>query len=471
MHTCSFKRNLSNNESGLMKNKKQLLLIEYLISSPDVFAICSDIVKASYFDPEFKPVVKFLKDYYDEYNAIPDVAQIDAETDVELKVRPITKDQFDYCCTEVETFCRRSAIREAIVDAPKLLDKDDYGTLEANIKNAVTVSLNKDMGVDFFADARAALTRLISVGASTSTGWQDVDDVLFGGIARKQLTLFSAGSGGGKSVTMQNLGLNLVASGHNVLYISLELSEELLSERLTYMLSGVGRQQLHERMDEAVYAISAFDNEHNAGKFMFKQLPSGVNANRIRSYLKEYELKFGHVPDAIILDYLDLMSPTDKVSADNVFEKDKRVAEELRNIAFDYNLMMITASQLNRSSVTADVINHSHIAGGISKINTADVYITIILSETLKAAKQIAFHYQKTRNSDGVGKTTYLTWNSSNLRITNGTGAAPVLPTLPVKKPDKAEPAAFAKRGATAKAGKGFGAGLLAMIDESDLDS
>lgn len=451
-----------------MKNKKQQLLLEYLVSSPDVFAICSDIVKAEYFDPEFRHAVKFVKGYFDDHNAIPDVAQIDAETDVSLTTRQITKDQFDYCCTEVETFCRRAAIKAAIVGAPQLLDKDDYGTLETSIKDAITISLNKDMGVDFFSDAKAALTRLISIGAPISTGWKDVDDVLFGGIARKQLALFSAGSGGGKSVTMQNLGLNLVAQGYNVLYISLELSEELLTERMTYMLSGVGRMQLHEKMDEAVYAISQFDNEHNAGKMMFKQLPSGINANKIKSYLKEYELKFGHVPDAIILDYLDLMNPTDKVSADNVFEKDKRVAEELRNVAFEFNLMMITASQLNRSSVGAEVINHSHIAGGISKINTADVYITIILSETLKAAGEIAFHYQKTRNSDGVGKTTYLKWGKNNLRIStkeNGNTSA-ILQPLPGGGTAKKEPPkqnAFAQR-AKSKVD------LAGLIDDSDLD-
>lgn len=454
-----------------MKSKKQLLLIEYLVSSSDVFAICNDIVKAQYFDPEFRKVVKFLQAYYEEYNAIPDVAQIEAETDVDIKTRQITKDQFEYCCAEVETFCRRSAIKDAIINAPELLDKDDYGTLETSIKNAITVSLNKDMGVDFFLDAKAALTRLISVGAPISTGWKEVDEVLFGGVARRQLVLFSAGSGGGKSVTMQNLGLNFVQQGLNVLYLSLELSEELLTERMTYMLSGIGRMDLGERMDEAVYAVSAWDNEYKAGKMIFKQMPSGINCNKIRSYLKEYELKFGHTPDAIILDYLDLMSPTDKVSADNVFEKDKRVAEELRNVAFEYNLIMVTASQLNRSAVGAEVINHSMIAGGISKINTADVYITVILSETLRQAGEIAFHYQKTRNSDGVGKTTYLQWGKTNLRISNkAVSGSSIIQPLPGAKPKK-EPAPMIKARPKAMEQRSSERSRLSdLIDDSDLD-
>lgn len=402
-----------------MNNKKQRLLLEYLASSPDLFALCSGIVKPKYFDPEYRSAVKFIQTYYLEHNAIPDSHQIEAETDVTIKTKPITKDQFAYCSKEIEAFCKQSAMIEAVRQAPALIDSEDYGALETNIKNAVTVSLNKNMGIDFFAEARATLQRALSTGATISTGWTDVDDVLFGGLQRKQLILFSAGSGGGKSITMQNLGLNLVAQGLNVLYLSLELSEELLAERMAYLLSGVGKLEMKEKFEDMMYGISQFASAQNTGKMMFKQMPAGVNANDIKAYLKEYELMYGHVPDAIICDYLDLMSPTEKVSADNVFEKDKRVAEELRNIGIEYNLMLITASQLNRSSVKADVIDHSHIAGGISKINTADVYITIILSETLKAAGEIAFHYQKTRNSDGVGKTTYLAWGKSNLRISN----------------------------------------------------
>jgi archaellum biogenesis ATPase FlaH len=402
-----------------MNNKKQKLLLEYLASSPDLFALCSGIVKPKYFDPEYRSAMKFIQTYYLEHNAIPDADQIEAETDVVIKTKPITKDQFKYCSNEIEAFCKQSAMIEAVRSAPALIDSEDYGALETNIKNAVTVSLNKNMGVDFFAEARQTLERLLSTGQTISTGWPDVDDVLFGGLQRKQLVLFSAGSGGGKSITMQNLGLNLVAQGLNVLYVSLELSEELLAERMAYLLSGIGKVEMREKFEDMMYGISQFASAQVTGKMMFKQMPAGINSNDIKSYLKEYELLYGHVPDAIICDYLDLMAPCDKVSADNVFEKDKRVAEELRNVAFDYNLIMITASQLNRSSVNADSINHSHIAGGISKINTADVYITIILSETLKAAGEIAFNYQKTRNSDGVGKTTYLTWGKSNLRIGN----------------------------------------------------
>lgn len=400
-----------------MNSKKQKLILQYLVSSNDLFALCSGIINPRFFDPELRPAIKYIMKYYLEYSAVPDTEQIEAETDIVLNKKEITHDKFQSCCKDVETFCKQSAMKAAVLAAPALIESEDYGTLEATIKDAVTISLNKDMGIDFFEEARATLERLLNGKANISTGWKDVDDVLFGGLQRGQLILFSAGSGGGKSITMQNLGLNLVEQGLNVLYLSLELSEELLAERMAYLLSGVGKQQMKEKFEDMMFKISEFSAGRKLGKMRFKQMPSGIDAGHIKAYLKEYELLYGHLPDAIILDYMDLMSPMDKVSADNVFEKDKRVAEELRNIAIEYNLISITASQLNRSAVNADQINHSHIAGGISKINTSDTYITIILSETLKAAGEIAFHYQKTRNSDGVGKTTYLKWDKTCLRI------------------------------------------------------
>ena len=405
-----------------MNSKKQKLLLEYLISSPDIFAICAGILKSQYFNPEYRNGVKFIMEYYNAHNSIPSTDQVEAETDVELNLRHITSDQFAYCCSEVESFCRQSAMRAAILAAPALLEKgeDNYAAIEASFKDALTISLRNDMGTNFFEDISESLKRITAPGSNISTLWKDVDQILFGGIQKKQLILFSAGSGGGKSITMQNLGLNLVCQGLHVLYLSLELSEDLLSERLATMVSGVGKQEIAANLDSVIAKVGDFARSYeNVGSFTLKQMPSGVNCNNIRAYLKEYELKYGYLPDAIIVDYLDLMTPMDRVSADNVFEKDKRVSEELRNIAVELNTVVITASQLNRSAVGAESINHSHIAGGISKVNTCDVYITIILSETLKAAGEVAFHYQKTRNSDGVGKTTYLKWDAASLRISN----------------------------------------------------
>lgn len=412
-----------------MNSKKQRLILDYLSSSPDIFAICAGILKPKYFDPELRSTIKFMQSYYQEYHNIPTPDQIWAETEVEVCEREITTDKFKYCCNEIEIFCRRSALREAILAAPQQIEEEDYGTLETAIKNAITISLNKNLGTNFFGDIETSLSKLCTDQVIISTGWPDVDGLLNGGLQRGTLTLVSAGSGGGKSITMLNLGLNLIEQNYDVLYLSLELSEELISERTTTAITGIGRADMKSMMAEAVDGVRSYHAQKGTGELIIRQLPSGINCNDIRSYLKEYELKHGKLPDAIIVDYLDLMGPTEKISAENAFAKDKSVSEGLRNIAVEYDLLMITASQLNRAAVGADTLDHSHIAGGISKINTTDVYIAIILSETLKAAGQIAFNFQKTRSSDGVGKTIYLKWDRKRLRITSGDpNSSPILP-------------------------------------------
>ena len=116
------------------------------------------------------------------------------------------------------------------------------------------------------------------------------------------------------------------------------------------------------------------------------------------------------------------MGANEKVSADNISEKDKQSAEQLREIIFDYNMIGATASQQNRSAIEAEQLHQGHIAGGITKVNTVDVYVSIVLTPTMKAGGEICFVFLKTRNSDGVGKTIYLTWINNSLRIMNPGG-------------------------------------------------
>jgi replicative DNA helicase len=156
------------------------------------------------------------------------------------------------------------------------------------------------------------------------------------------------------------------------------------------------------------------------GKLFIKRMPeSTTNANHIRAYLKEFEMAHCFLPDVIVLDYMDLMTSNQKISAENLFVKDKYVAEELRSIGNEYNLLMVSASQMNRAAIGADDIDQSNIAGGLSKINTCDNLIAIIQTEAMKAAGEYMLKLVKTRNSGGVGKFLMLRWNPISLRVTD----------------------------------------------------
>lgn len=403
-----------------MDNKKQKLLIEYLLSSSDTFAICQGIVEPEYFDPELRSSVKFIKDYFNEYNTTPNPDQIEAETGLEIKKREISRDQIAYTTNEIETFCRRRAIERAVLASPKLIEAGDYGTLEAKIRDAIMVSLHNNLGLRYFENPEERLERMLLENPVQSTGWKEVDELLFGGISRKELLLVSANSGGGKSITLSNLGFNFIQQGLNVLYISLELSEDVVAQRFDTMFTGISRRDWKSHVSEITTRLASA--KEGSGVLDIIQMKSGTKASDIRAYLKEYYLHYNIMPDLLILDYIDKMHPNEKIDMSDVWTKDKLVSEQLRDIGVEYNMFIATASQLNREAVKASHHDHSHIAGGISKINESDVYWSIVMSESMKAAGQIAFTMQKTRNSDGVGKTVYLRWDGKHLRILDQTG-------------------------------------------------
>ena len=138
----------------------------------------------------------------------------------------------------------------------------------------------------------------------------------------------------------------------------------------------------------------------------------------MRTYIKELELKSKKKIDCILIDYLDLMMPKSKrISPADLFIKDKYVSEELRNFAVESQMLLATASQLNRASVEEIEFDHSHIAGGLSKIQTADNVIGIFTSRAMKERGRYQIQFMKTRSSSGVGQKVDLEFDVDSLRI------------------------------------------------------
>ena len=160
-----------------------------------------------------------------------------------------------------------------------------------------------------------------------------------------------------------------------------------------------------------------------SGKYRVKGLPAQSNVNVIRSYIKEVQIQTGMLIDFVMIDYLDLVMPVSvKVNPNDQFIKDKYVSEELRNLAKELGVLMVTASQLNRSAVEEIEFDHSHIAGGISKINTADYVFGIFTSRSMKERGKYQIQCMKSRSSTGVGQKIDLEYNIDTMRITDEGG-------------------------------------------------
>jgi replicative DNA helicase len=155
-----------------------------------------------------------------------------------------------------------------------------------------------------------------------------------------------------------------------------------------------------------------------AGQMRIKYMPAQSTVNDIRAYMKELQIQTGLKADFLCVDYLDLLMPVSaKVSPNDLFVKDKYVSEELRNLAKELNILFVTASQLNRAAVEEIEFDHSHISGGISKINTADNVFGIFTSRAMRERGRYQLQLMKTRSSAGVGQKVELEFDIESLRI------------------------------------------------------
>jgi archaellum biogenesis ATPase FlaH len=395
----------------------QELFVKFLISDADLFSRCLNIVNENYFSKKFQPCVKLLMSHSEKFNSIPVLDQINAVSDHKFQIiENVTPDHQNWFLEEFETFCRHKALEKAIIESADLLEKQSYGAVEEKIKAATQIGLVKDLGLEYYENPKERLEWIKQQAGATSTGWRGIDKKLYGGLNRGELTIFAAPSGGGKSLFLQNLGVNLSQAGLNVVYVSLELSEQLISMRLDSMMSGYGAREIMKNIDDVDLKVRM--KGKGKGRFRIKYMSSGATTNDIRVFLREYEIQSKLKIDVLLVDYLDLMMPIGKkISAENLFVKDKYVSEELRNLSMERGIILATASQLGRSAVEEIEYDHSHIAGGISKINTADNVIGIFTSNAMRERGRYQVQFMKTRSSSGVGSKVDLKFNVDTLRI------------------------------------------------------
>jgi archaellum biogenesis ATPase FlaH len=397
----------------------QKLYLEIMLTDAETFVRCQSIFDHELFDRKLQQGAKFINDYVVEHNILPTQEIINAATNSSFSSPgELREEHYDWLLTDFETFIRHKGLERAILKSADLLEKGEYGPVEDLIKQAVQIGLTKDMGTDYFADPRARLLRIKDKNGQISTGWSTIDKKLFGGMNRGELNIFAGGSGAGKSLFLANLGVNWALQGLNVVYLTLELSEELVSMRVDSMITEIPSREIFKQIDEVEMRVKIIGKK--SGTYQVKYMPSGKTANDIRSYLKEYEIKLGRKVDVLLIDYLDLLMPISKrISAENLFIKDKFVSEELRNLAVEKQCILVTASQLNRGAVEEVEFDHSHISGGLSKIQTADNVFGIFTSRAMRERGRYQLQLMKTRSSSGVGQKIDLEFNIDTLRITD----------------------------------------------------
>jgi KaiC/GvpD/RAD55 family RecA-like ATPase len=397
----------------------QKLFLSFLISDKDLYVRVQGIVVSAYFNNKLRPAVDLITQHAEKYNDLPTAEQIQAKTGISVDANTdVTAQHKEWFLDEYQDFAKFKALEKAILESADDITKGEYYSVEKRVKEASEVGLTKSLGTDYYEDPVTRLKSLKDNNGQVSTGWTAIDKKLFGGFNKGELSIFAGGSGTGKSLFLQNLALNWSTLGLNVIYFTFELSEELVAMRIDSMATGMSSRSLFKNLEDVELKVKLLSKQ--AGAMQIAYLPSGVNAGQLRSYLKEYEIQSGRQPQAVIIDYLDLMMPNDKrVSPSDLFVKDKYVAEELRNLAVELDTLLVTASQLNRTAVEEIEFDHSHIAGGLSKVQTADNVLGIFTSAPMRERGRYQIQFMKTRSSSGHGQRVDLQFDIESLKISD----------------------------------------------------
>ena len=223
----------------------QKVYLEMMLADAETFVRCQGIFDSTLFDRKLQEAAEFVNMYTKEYNVLPDYDMVNASCKTDLKHPGEVKEgHTNWLMDEFESFTRHKSLERAILKSADLLEQNEYGEVEGLVKEAVQIGLARDMGTDYFLDPKARLMGLKDKNGQVTTGWDSLDRKLFGGFNRGELNIFAGGSGAGKSLFLANLGVNFALEGLNVVYLTLELSEALVSMRVDSMVTGISTRNI-----------------------------------------------------------------------------------------------------------------------------------------------------------------------------------------------------------------------------------
>jgi KaiC/GvpD/RAD55 family RecA-like ATPase len=401
-------------------NVGQHTLLSYLVANYDVWALSEPIVKSTYFDDEYKPVVDYLIEHSNEYKQIPSLPVIRMKTGVALDRYDDAADPrtTNWLLDEVQTFCRHRATELEIRRAGQAIQKDQsrqtLDEIYQNIKLITEISLQADLGIEAHRDARDILNarqdRMVM-----PTGYRWLDRVTGGGLPRPGLLMIPGTPGLGKSNMLTNLLCNYVQNGEFCVYISLELTAERIFERVAAILSDMPIRDLYRNKDMVSNRMEGRVQAGDGLLYIKKMKMLGTTKSHITAYLKELYMKEGRKPTVLGLDYLDLMFPMMKLrDLSNINQKDKYTSMEFYDILEEWEMVGITPSQRIKNQSELDEFDLAGTAGGAPKNDISDYVMTI------KRQDEVMTGFMQKGRYGGEGTKLPFYWNVNTLKISDG---------------------------------------------------
>jgi len=360
----------------------------------------------SFFSKYNKPISKDV--LLIEISNRTDVTQTEHNQLNEL-VNKLTEEptNFDWIVENTEKFCKDRAVYNAILESIKIIDgKDDKRNQEAIpaiLSDALAVSFDNHVGHDYIEDADNRFDFYHRKEDKIAFDIDLLNKITAGGLSRKSLSCILAQTGGGKSLFMCHIAASTLMQGKNVLYITMEMAEERIAERIDANLLNLGMDELK------VVDKKTFDTRLNKlssktkGKLIIKEYPTAsAHSGHFRALIEELKLKKDFIPDLLIVDYLNICSSARlRMGASvNSYTFIKSIAEELRGLAVEYNIPALTATQVTRSGIGNSDIELTDTSESIALPATLDLFLALIRTEELDQLDQIMVKQLKNRYSD-----------------------------------------------------------------------
>jgi len=312
----------------------------------------------------------------------------------------------EWLIEHTEKFCQDRSIYNAIMESIKIIDNDskkDKGAIPDILSGALSVSFDTHIGHDYLEDSDERYDFYHRRESHTPFDLEYFNKITDGGICDKTLNVLMAGPGVGKTLAMCHFAASYLSQGKNVLYITLEMAEERISERIDANLLNVALQDLKDLPKESYDKKVERVRSGTSGKLIVKEYPTAqAGVSHFRHLLNELNLKKNFQPDVLIIDYINICISNRVKPGGNVnsYAYIKSIAEELRGFAVERTIPIITATQINREGFSSSDVGMENVAESFGLPATADLFLALITSEELEQLNQIMVKQLKNRYSD-----------------------------------------------------------------------
>jgi len=380
-------------------------------------------IKADYFaDKTERTVFEEIQKFVERYNALPTKQTLEIEIDTrrdlnedDVKRVVTTLKELDvdnnanleWLLETTEKFCKDKAVYNAIVEGISIIDGKDKNrsadALPSILSDALAVGFDNRVGHDYLADSMERFDYYHTVEEKIPFDLEFFNRITKGGLPPKTLNIALAGTGVGKSLFMCHVAANCLSQGRNVLYITLEMAEERIAERIDANMMNITIDDLHDlpksMYDNKIDKIKA----KTEGTLIVKEYPTAAaHTNHFRGLIKELAVKKSFKPDIIFVDYLNICASSRLKGASNVnsYTYIKSIAEELRGLAVETNVPIMSATQTTRSGFTSTDVGLEDTSESFGLPATADLMFALVSTEELDALNQIAVKQLKNRYND-----------------------------------------------------------------------